>query len=73
MADDFAAGRETEIDYLNGEVVKLARSLGREAPVNSAVVELVKQRELGVERAWSAGELRKYVLEGHRSVAPFGY
>ncbi|MDP8913182.1 MAG: 2-dehydropantoate 2-reductase [Pseudomonadota bacterium] len=73
MADDFAAGRETEIDYLNGEVVKLARSLAREAPVNSAIVELVKQRELGVEHAWSAEELRKYVLEGHRSVAPFGY
>jgi 2-dehydropantoate 2-reductase len=73
MADDFAAGRETEIDYLNGEVVKLARSLGREAPVNSAIVELVKQRELGVEHAWSAEELRKYVLEGHRGVALFGY
>ncbi len=73
MADDFAAGRETEIEYLNGEVVKLARSLGREAPVNSAIVELVKQRELGVEHSWSAEELRKYVLEGHRSVAPFGY
>ena len=73
MADDFAAGRETEIDYLNGEVVKLARSQGREAPVNSAIVELVKQRELGVEHDWSAEELRKYVLEGHRSVAPFGY
>ena len=73
MADDFAAGRETEIDYLNGEVVKLARSLGREAPVNGAIVELVKQRELGVEHSWSAGELRKYVLEGHRSAALFGY
>ena len=73
MADDFAAGRETEIDYLNGEVVRLARSLGRDAPVNSAIVELVKQRELGVEHAWSPEELRQYVLEGHRSVAPFGY
>jgi 2-dehydropantoate 2-reductase len=73
MADDFAAGRETEVDFLNGEVVRLARSLGREAPVNSAIVELVKQRELGVERDWTAAELRKYVLEGHRGVALFGY
>ena len=73
MADDFAAGRPTEVDYLNGEVVKLARSLGREAPVNSAILELVKQAEAGVEHEWSPQELRKYVLEGHRGVALFGY
>jgi 2-dehydropantoate 2-reductase len=73
MADDFAAGRATEIDYLNGEVVKLARSLGREAPVNSAIVELVKQRELGVEREWSAQELRKHVLERRNAAPLFGY
>ena len=48
MADDFAAGRPTEIDYLNGEVVRLADALGAEAPVNAAIVDLVKQAELGV-------------------------
>lgn len=73
MADDFASGRLTEIDYLNGEVVRLAERLGRDAPVNRAIVELVKQRELGVEHLWSAAELRAYVLEGHRSAAGFGY
>jgi 2-dehydropantoate 2-reductase len=73
MADDFAAGRTTEIDFLNGEVVKLAHALGREAPVNSGIVDLVKQREAGVEHDWTAEELRKYVLEGHRGVALFGY
>ena len=73
MADDLAAGRPTEIDYLNGEVVKLARSLGREAPVNAAIVDLVKQAELGIERTWSPAELRAHVLEGHRGVAMFGY
>ena len=73
MADDLAAGRETEIDYLNGEVVKLARSLKREAPVNSAIVELVKQRELGVERDWSAEELRDHVLRHRRKAPLFGY
>ena len=73
MSDDFANGRETEVDYLNGEVVKLARSLGRTAPVNAAIVELVKQREAGVERIWSAAELRAYVLDGHRGAAGFGY
>lgn len=73
MADDFAAGRRTEIDYLNGEVVRLAESVGRKAPVNAAIVELVKQYEEGVERLWSPEELKRYVLEGHSTVAIFGY
>jgi 2-dehydropantoate 2-reductase len=73
MLDDLEARRPTEVDYLNGEVVKLAGKLGRDAPVNRAIVDLVKQRELGVEHLWSPGDLRKYVLEGHRGVAIFGY
>jgi 2-dehydropantoate 2-reductase len=73
MADDLAAGRETEIDYLNGEVVKLAGQVGLEAPVNESIVGLIKQRELGVERLWSPEDLRKYVLDGHKGVALFGY
>ena len=73
MADDFAARRTTEIDYLNGEVVKLARSLGLEAPVNEAILVLVKQAEAGVERQWSASDLRTYVLERHEGAAGFGY
>jgi len=73
MADDFAAKRMTEIDYLNGEVVKLARRLGREAPVNAAILVLVKQAEAGVERQWSSAELRAYVLDRHKGAAGFGY
>ncbi|MDP8993645.1 MAG: 2-dehydropantoate 2-reductase [Pseudomonadota bacterium] len=71
MADDLAAGRRTEIDYLNGEVVKLAKSLGRKAPVNYAILSLVKQAEAGVEKRWEARELRDQVL-GERA-GPFGY
>lgn len=73
MADDFAAGRATEIDYLNGEVVRLAERLGREAPVNAAIVNLVRQAEAGVERAWGGAALRGYVLSGYRGAAGFGY
>jgi 2-dehydropantoate 2-reductase len=72
MADDFAGGRPTEIDWLNGEVVALARRLGRRAPVNERIVALVKQAEAGVERSWSAEDLRAHVLEG-RAVPGFGY
>ena len=73
MADDFAAGRPSEIDYLNGEVVRLAHKIGRRAPVNEMIVNLVRQHELGVERTWSAADLRAHVLEGHRTVPGFGY
>lgn len=73
MADDFAAGRPTEIDDLNGAVIRLAAKVGRAAPVNAAIVDLVRQAEAGVEHVWSPEQLRKYVLEGHRGVAIFGY
>lgn len=73
MLDDLEAGRPTEIDYLNGEVVKLAERLGRDAPVNRAIVDLVRQREAGVEHLWSAADLRRHVLEGHRGAKGFGY
>lgn len=49
MADDLAAGRRTEIDYLNGELVKLAERLQRPAPVNRAIVDLVHKAEAGAD------------------------
>jgi 2-dehydropantoate 2-reductase len=73
MADDLRAGRETEIDWLNGEVVKLGRTVGRPTPVNAAISALVKQREAGVEHLWSPQELRSHVLQGHKVTAGFGY
>jgi 2-dehydropantoate 2-reductase len=73
MAADFDAKRRTEIDYLNGEVLKLAGRLGRKAPVNAAITDLVRQHELGVERLWTAAELREHVLGRHRGAAGFGY
>ncbi|MCA9429882.1 MAG: 2-dehydropantoate 2-reductase [Candidatus Omnitrophica bacterium] len=38
-------GRPTEIDYLNGEIVRLAKEHGREAPLNEKIVELVHRFE----------------------------
>lgn len=73
MADDLNAGRPTEIDHLNGEVVKLARKLGRQAPVNEAIVSLIRQAELGVEMLWEPAKLRAHVLEGHKAAPIFGY
>jgi 2-dehydropantoate 2-reductase len=38
-------GRKTEIDYLNGFVVKEAEKLGLTAPVNKLLVDMVKEIE----------------------------
>ena len=47
MADDLAAGRQTEVDYLNGELVRLAGRFGTDAPVNRKIVELIRKAEGG--------------------------
>lgn len=47
MADDLAKGRKTEVDHLNGAIVKLADRLGRRAPVNARIVALVRAAESG--------------------------
>jgi 2-dehydropantoate 2-reductase len=73
MADDLTAGRETEVDYLNGEVVKLGREAGRPTPINAMIVSLIKQREAGVEHLWSPSLLLDHVLEGTRVAPLFGY
>lgn len=62
MADDFAAGRATEIDYLNGEVVKLAKSQNVPAPINDAIVALVRKVEGGEKQAWTGEALRRKIL-----------
>lgn len=45
MQDDLNAGRTTEIDWINGEVVRLADRLGCAAPINTCLVRLIKQAE----------------------------
>ena len=61
MADDLAAGRKTEIDYINGELVALADRLGAKAPFNRKIVELIRRAEAGAE-PWAPAALRREVL-----------
>lgn len=54
MLQDILKGRRTEIDYLNGFIVRKAQEQGREVPANAALVRMVKeieagQRPMGVE------------------------
>jgi 2-dehydropantoate 2-reductase len=55
MADDLARGRPTEIDALCGEVVRLAASIGRRAPLNLRMQQLVETDP----RPRSGAELRR--------------
>jgi 2-dehydropantoate 2-reductase len=49
MLQDVEARRPTEIDYLNGGIVRFGAEHGVPTPLNSAVWALVK----GLERSWS--------------------
>ncbi len=57
MWDDLEARRPTEVDQLQGEVVALAARLGRTAPVNAALMQLVRAAEAGGRRDVTAAEL----------------
>jgi 2-dehydropantoate 2-reductase len=50
MLQDVEAGHETEIDFLNGGIVRFGREHGVPTPLNEVVTALVK----GVERSWAA-------------------
>lgn len=62
MQDDLIAGRRTEVDVLQGEVLRLARQQLVEAPVNRRLLELVHAAEKGGRRDWGGEELLKEVL-----------
>jgi 2-dehydropantoate 2-reductase len=49
MLQDVEARRETEIDYLNGGIVRFGREHGVPTPLNEAILALVK----GLERSWT--------------------
>jgi 2-dehydropantoate 2-reductase len=49
MLQDVEARRETEIDYLNGGIVRFGRELGVPTPLNDGILALVK----GLERSWA--------------------
>lgn len=46
MQQDLIKGKRTEIDYLNGAVVKLGKKYGIKCPVNEALAMIVKEMEV---------------------------
>ena len=45
MLQDLDAGRITEVDFLNGAIVKLAADAGLTAPKHEAIVSLIHAQE----------------------------
>jgi 2-dehydropantoate 2-reductase len=60
LAQDVLKKRRTEIEQLNGEIVRLGATLGIATPVNAAITELVREMEAG---RWQPGadSLRRLV------------
>jgi 2-dehydropantoate 2-reductase len=62
MWEDLSRNRPTEVDHLNGEIVRLAKSCGAAAPLNTRMVALVHAAEkraagspkLTADELWSA-------------------
>lgn len=45
MQDDLLSGKPTEVDWINGEIIKLANKIGKEAPINEYLLKCIKQKE----------------------------
>jgi 2-dehydropantoate 2-reductase len=64
MWEDLERGRKTELDWLNGEVVKLGQRHGVATPVNSRLIRLVRDAEQGGRRDYSGRELLQRLSRG---------
>jgi 2-dehydropantoate 2-reductase len=59
MVSDLERGRATEIDQLNGEILRLGQRINRPTPVNARIIELVRLLEAQSQpRYLSADQLR---------------
>lgn len=69
MWDDLQAGRRTEVEYINGEIVALARSKGRYAPANARIVTLLREAERSYVR-WEPQALLKTLRDALNAPRP---
>lgn len=57
MIDALDSGRRTDVDWLNGEVVRLAERHGLTASANKRLVELIHASVAGPRKRWNGEEL----------------
>jgi ketopantoate reductase len=70
MLQHLESGRRTEIDALNGALVRLARQLGVPVPVNEAIALMV--RALEASSGWREAQLDEVALERLAEKTPRG-
>jgi 2-dehydropantoate 2-reductase len=61
MQEDLDDGRKTEIDDINGAVVRLGAQHGVPTPVNEKISTLIREAENGQRRLFTGAELRRAV------------
>lgn len=60
MWQSLSRGKPTEIDYINGEIVNLAKQNNLKAPINTKLVELIKEAERKhLTKSFEPNELKK--------------
>jgi len=60
MYEDLTLKRKTEIDYINGEIVKLGQKFGVDTPINRNITELVKKAETNKKGSPMLSSLKLY-------------
>lgn len=68
MAEDIDCGRKTEVQYLQGAVVRLAASVGAAAPISDVIVAAVQDLEQTGQR-WTAAKLAAHIGVPKRSLS----
>ena len=63
MWEDLENGRRTEVDWINGEVIRLAANAGASAAANARIVALIREAESGGKRDWQGDDLLAILLE----------
>nr|ADI16365.1 ketopantoate reductase [uncultured bacterium HF130_12L15] len=69
MAEDLAAGRRTEADFLQGAVVRLAATHGMKAPMAETIIAMVAECENGARR-WTPEEVARRVADARDDAKP---
>jgi 2-dehydropantoate 2-reductase len=57
MWEDLQSKKLTEIDFINGETLKLAQRVGKTAPINAKLCSLIRAAENGARKEYSGDKL----------------